>query len=285
MWTACISVFRCLATFNPISFRRWLTRRFQLCGFGVLLLVAAAAGPGTFAAWRLAAGGSERFLVDVMLPLTRTPQTYLPVPLILLASGVTAAQLAVARGNQPGETADSTTNASSSNASNNASASLNANDNASTNDNANANGTANSEARSWRTATRIVLVLAISFSIFELPGAIFITFELHKLLPDWMVPVSDLLVTIDSACSFFVFYAFSANFRRQVCQLLVEPGAAGGAQPPNNAGAAALHQRRLRISSSHIGSSSVSGGDGSRQQLLDSHASAPMQLMKIHRSE
>uniref|UniRef100_A0A1I8H0Z1 Ig-like domain-containing protein n=1 Tax=Macrostomum lignano TaxID=282301 RepID=A0A1I8H0Z1_9PLAT len=239
MWTACISVFRCLATFKPIGFRRWLTRRFQLCSFGVLLLVAAAAGPGTFAAWRLVANGSERFLVDVMLPLTRTPQTYLPVPLILLASGVTAAQLAVARGNQPGETADTAANV---------------------NANANANGTTNSEARSWRTATRIVLVLAISFSIFELPGAIFITFEIYQLLPDWMVPVNDLLVTIDSACSFFVFYAFNANFRRQVCQLLVEPRAAGSAQPPTNAGAAALHQRRLRISSSHTVSSSVAGG-------------------------
>uniref|UniRef100_A0A1I8I303 Lipase_3 domain-containing protein n=1 Tax=Macrostomum lignano TaxID=282301 RepID=A0A1I8I303_9PLAT len=236
MWTACISVFRCLATFKPIGFRRWLTRRFQLCGFGVLLLVAAAAGPGTFAAWRLAAGGSERFLVDVMLPLTRTPQTYLPVPLILLASGVTAAQLAVARGNRPGEAND-------------------------------ASGAANQQAVSTSsvsclTATRIVLVLAISFSIFELPGAIFITFELHKQLPDWMVPVSDLLVTVDSACSFFVFYAFSANFRRQVGQLLN----CGRAPAPPSAG---------------LGGVGVGGGSGLGLSLIHGAAGGDLSSLRL----
>ncbi|PAA70328.1 hypothetical protein BOX15_Mlig024169g1, partial [Macrostomum lignano] len=186
--------------------------------------VAAAAGPGTFAAWRLAAGGSERFLVDVMLPLMRTPQTYLPVPLILLASGVTAAQLAVARGNQPGEVAASVAPAAAA-------------------------------RRSGLVTTRIVLVLATTFIVFELPGATFITFELHKQLPDWMVPVSDLLVTVDSACSFFVFYAVSANFRRQVLQLLgrqplaASPGAAtanrrGGTSLTATFSSALLAQRR-----------------------------------------
>ncbi|PAA70312.1 hypothetical protein BOX15_Mlig022205g2, partial [Macrostomum lignano] len=103
LWMMCTCLFRFMAISRPMKFRRWLTCRIQLCSFAVLLLVASAVVFGAFAGWRLTAGGSEQFLVNTMLPLTRTTQTYLPVPLIVLISALTVAELAAARANRPGD--------------------------------------------------------------------------------------------------------------------------------------------------------------------------------------
>uniref|UniRef100_A0A1I8JM50 G_PROTEIN_RECEP_F1_2 domain-containing protein n=1 Tax=Macrostomum lignano TaxID=282301 RepID=A0A1I8JM50_9PLAT len=83
--------------------------------------------------------------------------------------------------------------------------------------------------------------LALSFTVLDMPGSLLVALGLFNSLPDWTIPLNDLMLTLDSATNFLIFYSLNANFRRLVRRSLCR-GAGGGA----GAGAELAVRRRWR---------------------------------------
>uniref|UniRef100_A0A1I8JA77 CARD domain-containing protein n=1 Tax=Macrostomum lignano TaxID=282301 RepID=A0A1I8JA77_9PLAT len=212
-WTMCMTLFRTAATTNPIAFRHCFTKRMQLMVFGVVFVISLLIG-GLYTP-----GLMELLDRQALLMTSRVFQSYIPVPVILICSFIMAykfcgakEQLANSESVVASRGSSTTGVGGSSAAADGGGGSLIGSSRG------NSSGVTNLR-RNSRVATAIVLCLSISFHVLETPGAVLIMLNLSLTSSvDWFYAVNDILVSLDSAVHFLIFFCLSRNFRRTAGQ-------------------------------------------------------------------